>query len=52
MVILVVVLDSQGWLVVLIRDLAKTVNAINGCNEAGVKLMTGLQRRFDPNFCV
>lgn len=31
-------------------DLAETVEAINACNEAGVKLMTGLQRRFDPNF--
>merc|ERR1712137_1323127 len=31
-------------------DLAETVEAINSCNEAGVKLMTGLQRRFDPNF--
>ena len=26
------------------------VDAINACNEAGVKLMTALQRRFDPNF--
>ena len=31
-------------------DLAETVEAINACNEAGVKLMTGLQRRFDANF--
>jgi len=31
-------------------DLAETVEAINSCNEAGVKLMIGLQRRFDPNF--
>jgi len=31
-------------------DLAETVEAINACNEAGVKLMIGLQRRFDPNF--
>merc|ERR1712157_395079 len=31
-------------------DLAETVEAINACNEAGVKLMTGLQRRFDQNF--
>ena len=31
-------------------DLAATVEAINSCNEAGVKLMIGLQRRFDPNF--
>jgi myo-inositol 2-dehydrogenase/D-chiro-inositol 1-dehydrogenase len=34
----------------LATDLAETVEAINACNEAGVKLMTGLQRRFDPNF--
>ena len=32
-------------------DLAETVEAINACNEAGVKLMTGLQRRFNPHFC-
>jgi predicted dehydrogenase len=31
-------------------DLAETVEAINACNQAGVKLMIGLQRRFDPNF--
>ena len=31
-------------------DLAETVEAINCCNEASVKLMIGLQRRFDPNF--
>lgn len=31
-------------------DLAETVEAINSCNEAGVKLMIGLQRRFDSNF--
>ena len=31
-------------------DLGETVEAINACNEAGVKLMTGLQRRFDQNF--
>merc|ERR1712241_560782 len=31
-------------------DLAETVGAINACNEVGVKLMIGLQRRFDPNF--
>mmetsp|Transcript_26228 Transcript_26228/g.40217 ORF Transcript_26228/g.40217 Transcript_26228/m.40217 type:complete len:454 (+) Transcript_26228:92-1453(+) len=31
-------------------DLGETVEAINACNEAGVKLMIGLQRRFDPNF--
>jgi len=31
-------------------DLGETVEAINSCNEAGVKLMIGLQRRFDQNF--
>ena len=31
-------------------DLGQTVEAINACNEAGVKLMIGLQRRFDDNF--
>jgi myo-inositol 2-dehydrogenase/D-chiro-inositol 1-dehydrogenase len=31
-------------------ELTETVEAINACNAAGVKLMTGLQRRFDPNF--
>merc|ERR1719424_1347472 len=31
-------------------DLAETVEAINACNEAGVKIMIGLQRRFDQNF--
>eukprot|EP00548_Thalassiothrix_antarctica_P001653 CAMPEP_0194136014 /NCGR_PEP_ID=MMETSP0152-20130528/6051_1 /TAXON_ID=1049557 /ORGANISM="Thalassiothrix antarctica, Strain L6-D1" /LENGTH=405 /DNA_ID=CAMNT_0038832489 /DNA_START=283 /DNA_END=1500 /DNA_ORIENTATION=- len=31
-------------------NLAETVEAINACNEAGVKLMIGLQRRFDDNF--
>jgi len=31
-------------------DLGETVEAINACNEAGVKLMIGLQRRFDQNF--
>ena len=31
-------------------DLAETVEAINACNAAGVKLMIGLQRRFDSNF--
>jgi len=31
-------------------DLPETVEAINACDEAGVKLMIGLQRRFDPNF--
>ena len=31
-------------------DLPETVEAINACNAAGVKLMIGLQRRFDENF--
>jgi len=31
-------------------DILETIEAINACNEAGVKLMTALQRRFDPNF--
>lgn len=31
-------------------DVPETVEAIRACNEAGVKLMTALQRRFDPNF--
>jgi myo-inositol 2-dehydrogenase / D-chiro-inositol 1-dehydrogenase len=31
-------------------DLGETVEAINACNAAGVKLMIGLQRRFDSNF--
>jgi predicted dehydrogenase len=31
-------------------ELTETVEAINCCNEAGVKLMIGLQRRFDQNF--
>jgi len=31
-------------------DLAETIEAINACSSAGVKLMTALQRRFDPNF--
>mmetsp|Transcript_29387 Transcript_29387/g.78969 ORF Transcript_29387/g.78969 Transcript_29387/m.78969 type:complete len:409 (-) Transcript_29387:326-1552(-) len=31
-------------------DLPETIEAIDACNEAGVKLMTALQRRFDPNF--
>eukprot|EP00316_Scyphosphaera_apsteinii_P012496 CAMPEP_0119299060 /NCGR_PEP_ID=MMETSP1333-20130426/1175_1 /TAXON_ID=418940 /ORGANISM="Scyphosphaera apsteinii, Strain RCC1455" /LENGTH=426 /DNA_ID=CAMNT_0007300353 /DNA_START=129 /DNA_END=1409 /DNA_ORIENTATION=+ len=31
-------------------DLPETIEAINRCNEAGIKLMTALQRRFDPNF--
>jgi len=31
-------------------NIEETIEAINACNEAGVKLMTALQRRFDPNF--
>ena len=31
-------------------DLEETIEAINACQKAGVKLMTALQRRFDPNF--
>ena len=31
-------------------DLPETITAINTCEKAGVKLMTALQRRFDPNF--
>jgi myo-inositol 2-dehydrogenase/D-chiro-inositol 1-dehydrogenase len=31
-------------------DLPETVEAINACAEAGVKIMIGLQRRFDQNF--
>jgi len=31
-------------------DLAETIEAINACNDAKVKLMIGLQRRFDSNF--
>lgn len=31
-------------------DLPETIEAINFCNAAGIKLMTALQRRFDPNF--
>ena len=30
--------------------LKETIEAINACHSAGVKLMTALQRRFDPNF--
>lgn len=33
-----------------LSGLAETIEAINTCREAGVKLMTALQRRFDPNF--
>ena len=28
----------------------ETIEAINACGVANVKLMTALQRRFDPNF--
>ncbi|KAG5185390.1 hypothetical protein JKP88DRAFT_180514 [Tribonema minus] len=31
-------------------DMAETIEAINACAAANVKLMTALQRRFDPNF--
>lgn len=31
-------------------DVPETIEAINACSQAGVKLMTALQRRFDPNF--
>ena len=31
-------------------DMAETIEAINACKDANVKLMTALQRRFDPNF--
>jgi myo-inositol 2-dehydrogenase / D-chiro-inositol 1-dehydrogenase len=31
-------------------ELTETVEAINACNAAGVKIMIGLQRRFDQNF--
>mmetsp|Transcript_15654 Transcript_15654/g.46701 ORF Transcript_15654/g.46701 Transcript_15654/m.46701 type:complete len:424 (+) Transcript_15654:82-1353(+) len=31
-------------------DLPETITAIRACDKAGVKLMTALQRRFDPNF--
>mmetsp|Transcript_43145 Transcript_43145/g.116526 ORF Transcript_43145/g.116526 Transcript_43145/m.116526 type:complete len:299 (-) Transcript_43145:777-1673(-) len=31
-------------------DLPETIEAINACKIADVKLMTALQRRFDPNF--
>merc|ERR1719353_1786819 len=31
-------------------SVVETVEAMNACNEAGVQLMTALQRRFDPNF--
>jgi len=34
----------------LATDLEETIEAINACHSAGVKLMTALQRRFDPNF--
>jgi len=31
-------------------DTVETIEAINTCKKANVKLMTALQRRFDPNF--
>ncbi|CAM9176211.1 unnamed protein product [Pylaiella littoralis] len=31
-------------------DVPETIEAINACRGANVKLMTALQRRFDPNF--
>lgn len=31
-------------------DLPETIEAIKRCDAAGIKLMTALQRRFDPNF--
>ena len=31
-------------------DLPETIEAIRVCEKAGIKLMTALQRRFDPNF--
>ncbi|CAM9196965.1 unnamed protein product [Ectocarpus sp. 6 AP-2014] len=31
-------------------DVPETIEAINACKENNVKLMTALQRRFDPNF--
>ncbi len=31
-------------------DVPETIEAINACKAADVKLMTALQRRFDPNF--
>uniref|UniRef100_A0A6V1RSK2 Gfo/Idh/MocA-like oxidoreductase N-terminal domain-containing protein n=1 Tax=Heterosigma akashiwo TaxID=2829 RepID=A0A6V1RSK2_HETAK len=31
-------------------DVPETIEAINACKTANVKLMTALQRRFDPNF--
>ena len=31
-------------------DLPETIEAIRICDKAGIKLMTALQRRFDPNF--
>jgi len=32
------------------KDIPETIEAIKACKLAGVKLMTALQRRFDPNF--
>jgi predicted dehydrogenase len=34
----------------LATDLKETLDAVNYCRTKGVKLMTALQRRFDPNF--
>ncbi len=34
----------------LATELDETIRAVNLCREKGVKLMTALQRRFDPNF--
>jgi len=34
----------------LATDLQATIEAVNYCRTKGVKLMTALQRRFDPNF--
>lgn len=34
----------------LATDLQATIEAVNYCRSKGVKLMTALQRRFDPNF--
>ena len=31
-------------------ELSETIKAVNLCRDKGVKLMTALQRRFDPNF--
>lgn len=34
----------------LATDLKETIEAVNYCRKKNVKLMTALQRRFDPNF--